>query len=72
MDKFDITNLFPNFSSRNLSKKELEQIIKEAITREHPMRSIKEIQYNKDGVEITLDGGEIIEVEIDWQEFVLR
>ena len=72
MSKFGITNLFPSFNSRDLSKKELEQIIKEAVARENPTRSIKEIQYNKDGVEVTLDSGEIIEVEIDWQEFVLR
>ena len=72
MSKFGITNLFPNFNSRDLSKKELEQIIKEAVAREHPMRSVKEVIYNKDGVEVTLDSGEIIEVEIDWQEFVLR
>jgi hypothetical protein len=72
MDTFGITNLFPSFSSRNLSKKELEQIIKEAVAREHPMRFVKEVQYTKDGVEVTLDSGEVIEVEIDWQEFVLR
>lgn len=72
MIKFDITNLLPNFKSHDLSKKELEQMIEEVVVKEHPTNSVKDIRYNKDGVVVTLDDGEVIEIEIDWQEFVLR
>ena len=72
--KFSIENLFPEFQpfeSGNVDTKELEKIIIDAVEREHPGSSIEDIEYTEDGMEITLDTGESIEIEIDWQEIIL-
>jgi len=73
MEKFSVSNLFPsNFKSSGLSKKELEQMVREAMAKEHPSDSIKSISYTKDGIEVILSNGETVEVEIDWNEFLLE
>lgn len=73
MTAFDITNLFPEqkFHSSPISTKELEGVLRETVAKEHPLDPIKEFKYTEDGVTIILSSGEIIEVDIDWQEFIL-
>ena len=69
--EFSITSLFPNFHSGGMDKKEFEEIIKEAVKKENPLSIIKNIKYQKDGVEVVLEDGEIIEIEIDWNELII-
>jgi len=71
MLRFPITTLFPTFHSGGLGKEEFEEMIKEAVRKEHPRRSIKNIRYLKDGVEVILDDGESIDIEIDWNEIII-
>lgn len=69
----NIANLFPNdFQSRELTKEELEQMVRDAVKKEYSVDNIKSITYNKDGVKVTLHNGETIDIEIDWDEFVLE
>lgn len=73
MKTFSVSNLFPDsFKSGGLTKKELEQIIKESVSKEYPYSAIKNIVYNKDGIEAILDDGNAIIIEIDWNEFILE
>ena len=68
--KFSLLDLFANFHSGNISTKELEKILRDAVCKEHPSDSIKKFNYTEDGVEIVLKGGDVIEVEIDWNELI--
>lgn len=71
MLKLSWTKLFSEFESREIDTKELEGIIRDAVLREHPGDTIKELEYNEDGINIVMDSGEEIFVEIDWNEFIL-
>jgi predicted small metal-binding protein len=68
--QFDIGNLFP-FQSSNIDIDELEKIIKDAVRKEHPLQTISEIEYTEDGVAVTLDNGQEIDIDIDWDEIIL-
>lgn len=73
MNILDITNLFPDqkFHTSGITHKELEEVLREIVAREHPLDPVKSLDYTEDGVTIELQSGEIIEVEIDWDEFLL-
>jgi len=69
--KFSWSNLFSDFESREIDTKELENIIKDTVLREHPGDDIKELKYTEDGIEVIMDSGEEIEIEVDWNEIIL-
>lgn len=71
MSEFSIGSLFSDFHSGGMSKKEFESMIKEAVQKEHPDNTIKHIKYLKQGIEVILDDGEAIDIEIDWNEIIL-
>jgi len=73
MSALDLTNLFPQqFHSSGISSKELEKVLRETVAKEHPLDPVEEFNYTEDGVTIVLRSGETIEVDIDWQEFILE
>jgi len=63
--------LLSDFQSGQISEEELEHIIKELVRSDSPDNDIANIEYNKDGVTVTLDDGQVIEIEIDWEEIIL-
>jgi len=69
--KFSWENLFSKFESREIDTEELENIIKETVLREHPMDTIKDLRYTDDGIDVIMDSGEEIEIEVDWNEIIL-
>ncbi len=71
MTQFSLTSIFSDFASGDLEKEELEEIIKEAIKKEC-RGTIREIKYNKAGVQIIMDDDEIIDIEIDWNEIIIK
>jgi hypothetical protein len=72
MDKrFSISNLFPDFHSSPIDTEELEKIIRDAVKRDSPRDPIEDMEYTEDGVVVTLDSGQKIEIEIDWNEIIL-
>jgi len=70
MTKFSLAGLIPDYSS-DIDTEELERIVKDAVKRHSPGDEIKEWKYTEDGIEITLDSGEKIEIEVDWNEIIL-
>ncbi len=64
-------SFFSDFHSSGIDKKEFEDMIKEAVKNEHPSNIIKNIKYLKNGIEVILDDGEVIEIEIDWNEVII-
>ena len=54
-----------------MDKKEFESMIKEAVKKEDASSVVKQIRYLKSGVEVVLDNGDIIEIEIDWNEIII-
>jgi hypothetical protein len=68
---FSIANLFPEFHSSKIDTGELEKIIKDAVRRDNPFDAIKKVDYTEDGVVVTLDSGQEIEIDIDWNEIIL-
>jgi len=70
-EKFSWANLFAKFESREVDTKELENIIKDTVLREHPGDTIKDLKYTEEGIEIIMDSGEEIEIEVDWNEIIL-
>ena len=71
-NQFSFTNLFPNFKTGDLDQEELERIIRDAVARECPENSIVGLDYSEDGIEVKLDNGDLIEIEIDWNEIILK
>jgi len=70
--KFDFNEeVFAKFHSSNIDTKELENIIGDAVKQEHPLDSVKNIRYTKEGVIVILDSGQEIDIEIDWNEIIL-
>jgi len=69
--RFSFSSLFSDFESREIAAEELESIIKDTVLREHPGDTIKELQYTEDGIEIVMDSGEEIAIDVDWNEIIL-
>ncbi len=69
--KFSLANLFPNFHSSEITNKELERIVRDAVQKECPKDKIKKINYTDNGIDVILESGNTIEIEVDWQEIIL-
>jgi hypothetical protein len=68
---FSLSNLLPGFHSSDITSDELESIIKDAVRKENPNDDIKVLGYTEDGIKIELESGQLIEIEIDWQEILI-
>lgn len=66
-----ITDVLSSFESGNVSADELESIIRDIVKSDNPKNEIDEIQYNEGGVVVILKDGQIIEIDIDWDEIIL-
>lgn len=74
MSIIDLSNLFadrPEFQSGRIDIGEFEQIIRDTIAQEHPLDPILAFDYTEDGLIVLLESGERIEIQVDWQEFIL-
>ena len=69
--RFSWESLFSTFKSREIDTEELEGLVRDAVLREHPMDTIKNLKYTEDGIEIIMESEEEIEIEIDWNEIIL-
>jgi len=72
LKKLSIKNILSGFESGQIDKDELEEIIKDLVKKDSPNKKINEIDYTEDGIVITLDDGQTIEISIDWEEIVLE
>ncbi len=70
-ERFSWVNLFSDFQSREIDTEELETMIREVVEREHPNDPIEDIKYNDNGVDIVLESGDEIGIEVDWNEIIL-
>ena len=72
--KIDIEQILKTekFHSIKINSGDLLDIITDTIKSQFPDRQIKEFTTTDDGVVIILDDGQHIEIEIDWNEFVVR
>jgi len=72
-NRFTLADIFSNaeFQSGSIERKELESLLKDAVDKLHPDESIKKFKYGKNGVEIILESGDKIQVDIDWNEISL-
>ena len=59
------------FHTVNVNPEEIETIIKETVAQEHPGDPIKTFEYKDYGIDVILESGQIIHIEIDWEEFIL-
>jgi hypothetical protein len=72
MKKFSMGDfLNAEFYSSGIDNKELEKLIRETIEKEHPGDPIVRFDYTEEGVEVYLSSGEIIIIDIDWNEIIL-
>ena len=70
MINLTIANLFTY--STEIEREEFERIIRKAVKRDDPKRKVQEIVYNDGGISIGLDDGSKINVDIDWQEIIIK
>ena len=71
---FDFATLFPSdhkFRNGDIAADEFERTIRDTVIQEYPLDLIDTLTYTEGGVTVVLDSGEIIEVHVDWHEFVL-
>lgn len=74
MSVIDLSNLFadhPEFQPGNIDTGEFEQLIRDTVAQEHPLDPIFGLEYTEDGLVVLLESGEQIEIQVDWQEFIL-
>lgn len=69
--QFSWTDLFSDFEAREIDTEELENIIVEVVGGACPDQSIEDIQYSDEGIEVVLDNGEAIFIDVDWNEIIL-
>ena len=74
MIKIPVKQVMQNkdFHSVEMDTEEFKKMIEEFINDTYPKRSISDFNVLDDGVSITLDNGEKVEIEIDWNEFVIK
>lgn len=70
-DRFSWGNIFTKFQSREIDTEELESIIRSAVENEHPGDAIVEVNYTDEGIDVLLDSGVEIGIEVDWNEIIL-
>lgn len=70
-ERFSFANLFPEFYSSEVDVDELERLITDVVEKEHPSDSVEDISYNDEGLVVELSGGQVIEIEIDWNEIII-
>ena len=61
-----------NFHSVELDPEEFKKIIEDFVKDAYPDDEIVDFIVEDDGVDIELSNGEKIEIEIDWNEFVIK
>lgn len=65
--------LLGEFHSAEMDMDDFKKLIKDFIADTHPGDEIESLELNDKGfVDIKLKGGEEIEIEIDWNELILR
>ena len=65
--------LLVEFHSAEMDVDELKKLIKDFILETHPGDEIKSFDINREGfVDVVLESGKEIEIEVDWNELVLK
>lgn len=59
------------FETRTICSDEIEKLIKATVKQEYPNDTIDKFEYVAGGIKVSLSNGEIIEIEIDWQEIIM-
>lgn len=72
MTKIDASMLFEKFVSTDISAEEMQDIIHRLIEENYPGATIRDLIANDDGLQIILDNGEVLEIDIDWDEFLIH
>lgn len=67
----DWWSLNGKFYSSEVTVEDLEKILQEAVGKEHPNEKIETIKYEDDGINLTLNNGQEIFVEVDWEELII-
>lgn len=60
------------FHSIELDTDEFKKLVEDFIHDMYPDESVSDFEVDDDGVRIKLNNGEEIEIEIDWNEFVIK
>lgn len=69
----NIKQLLGEFHSAEMDTEELKKLIKDFISESHPNETIESFEINDEGlIDIRLSNGEEIEIEVDWNELVLK
>lgn len=61
-----------DFHSIELDTKEFKKLVEEFIHDTYPDEDMSDFDVHEDGVSITLGNGEEIEIEVDWNEFIIK
>jgi len=65
--------LLGEFHSTEMDVDELKRLIKDFILETHPGDKVKSLDINDQGlIDVVLESGEEIEIEVDWNELVLK
>lgn len=60
------------FHSIEMDTEEFRRMIEDFVSDTYPDHSISNFDVVDDGVNIVLDNGEKVDIEIDWNEFVIK
>ena len=60
------------FHSVEIDVDEFKKMIQDFVNETYPGEKIADFEVEDDGVKITLDSGEEVEIGIDWNEFIIR
>lgn len=61
-----------DFHSIELDVEELRRLVDEFVGEQYPDDSVQDINVVDDGVVVILSNGDSFEIDVDWNEFLLR
>lgn len=70
--KITLSEVNKDFRCVEVNMKDLKNIIKDFIKGAYPEQEIDVLETNDDGILIILSNGQEIEIEIDWNELVIK
>ena len=69
--KKHIFDLIPNLRSIEINKDEFEKIVRDTV-KERTNKHIDNLEYNDNGISIILSDGDFFDIEVDWNEIIIK
>jgi hypothetical protein len=70
--KITLSDWVSKFNSVEVESSEFKRVVKEFLEDLYPNRKIKSFEVDNNGISVILDDEERVEIEVDWNEFIIK